>query len=71
MTIMSKIKKSKDIHAVLDIGNSKVSCLIGKIDKKKSSKSKSLRFWATRIPGHHGWKNNQYERNCKLNSQSC
>ena len=44
MTIMSKIKKSKDIHAVLDIGNSKVSCLIGTIDKKNQQKAKVLGF---------------------------
>ena len=58
MTIMSKIKKSKDIHAVLDIGNSKVSCLIGTIDKNNQQKAKGLRFWATRIPRHDGWQNN-------------
>ena len=44
MTIMSKIKKNKDIHAVLDIGNSKVSCLIGTIDKKNQQKAKVLGF---------------------------
>ena len=44
MTIMSKIKKSKDIHAVLDIGNSKVSCLIGTIDKDNQQKAKVLGF---------------------------
>ncbi len=30
MTIINSIKKSKDIFAVLDIGSSKISCLIGK-----------------------------------------
>ena len=44
MTIMSKIKNSKDIHAVLDIGNSKVSCLIGTIDKDNQQKAKVLGF---------------------------
>ena len=44
MTIMSKIKKSNDIHAVLDIGNSRVSCLIGTIDKNNQQKAKVLGF---------------------------
>ena len=30
MTIINSIKKSKDIYTVLDIGSSKISCLIGK-----------------------------------------
>ena len=29
MTVMNSINKSKNIFTVIDIGNSKVSCLIG------------------------------------------
>ena len=29
MTVLSPIKKSKDVYTVIDIGNNKISCLIG------------------------------------------
>ena len=35
MTIMKKIKTNGNMHTVIDIGNSKVCCLIGTTDKNK------------------------------------
>lgn len=44
MTFLGKIKKTKDICTVIDIGNSKVSCLIGAREKNSEFQVKVLGF---------------------------
>ncbi|MDC0093186.1 cell division protein FtsA [Alphaproteobacteria bacterium] len=44
MTILSPITKSRDIHTVIDIGNNKVSCLIGTSMKTNDVQTKVLGF---------------------------
>mgnify|MGYP006437539107 FL=1 len=44
MTIMKKIKKNGNMHTVIDIGNSKVCCLIGTTDKNKQLQPKVVGF---------------------------
>ena len=44
MTFLGKIKKTKDICTVIDIGNSKVSCLIGAREKNREFQFNVLRF---------------------------
>ena len=47
MTVMNSINKSKNIFTVIDVGNSKVSCLIGTSVKTNDVQIKSFRFWTT------------------------
>ena len=44
MTVMNSINKSKNIFAVIDVGNSKVSCLIGTPVKTNNVQIKALGF---------------------------
>ena len=44
MTVLSPIKKSKNIHTVIDIGNNKISCLIGTSVKSNDIQIKVLGF---------------------------
>ena len=44
MTVLNPIKKSKDIHTVIDIGNNKISCLIGTSVKTNDVQTKVLGF---------------------------
>ena len=44
MTIMKKIKTNGNMHTVIDIGNSKVCCLIGTTDKNKQLQPKVIGF---------------------------
>ena len=44
MTVMNSINKSKNIFTVIDIGNSKVSCLIGSPVKNNNVQVKALGF---------------------------
>ena len=44
MTVMNSINKSKNIFTVIDIGNSKVSCLIGTSVKTNDVQIKTLGF---------------------------
>ena len=44
MTFMDRIKTTKDICTVIDIGNSKVSCLIGLLENTAEKKIKVLGF---------------------------
>src|SRR6056300_825672 len=44
MTIMKKIKTNGNMHTVIDIGNSKVCCLIGTTDKNKQLQQKVIGF---------------------------
>ena len=44
MTVLSPIKKSKDIHTVIDIGNNKISCLIGTSMKTNDVQTRVLGF---------------------------
>ena len=44
MTIMKKIKTNRNMHTVIDIGNSKVCCLIGTTDKNKQLQPKVIGF---------------------------
>ena len=44
MTIMKKIKTNRNMHTVVDIGNSKVSCLIGTTDKNNQLQPKIIGF---------------------------
>ena len=44
MTIMKKIKTNGNMHTVIDIGNSKVCCLIGTTDKNKQLQPKVVGF---------------------------
>ena len=44
MTIMKKIKTNGIMHTVIDIGNSKVCCLIGTTDKNKQLQPKVIGF---------------------------
>ena len=44
MTVLSPIKKSKDVYAVIDIGNNKISCLIGTSIKTNDVQIKVLGF---------------------------
>ena len=49
MTVLNPIKKSKDIHTVIDIGNNKISCLIGTSMKTNDMSNKGFRLWTTCI----------------------
>ena len=44
MTVLNSIKKSKDIYTVIDIGNNKISCLIGTSIKTNDVQIKVLGF---------------------------
>ncbi len=44
MTVLSPIKKSKDIRTVIDIGNNKISCLIGTSMKTNDVQTRVLGF---------------------------
>ena len=44
MTVLSPIKKSKNIHTVIDIGNNKISCLIGTSISSNDVQTKVLGF---------------------------
>ena len=44
MTVLSPIKKSKDVYTVIDIGNNKISCLIGTSIKTNDIQIKVLGF---------------------------
>ena len=44
MTVLSPIKKSRDIYTVIDIGNNKISCLIGTSMKTNDVQTKILGF---------------------------
>ena len=44
MTVMNSVNKSKDIITVIDVGNSKVSCLIGTSVKTNDVQIKALGF---------------------------
>ena len=44
MTVMNSINKSKDIFTVIDVGNSKVSCLIGSPVRTNNVQIKALGF---------------------------
>jgi cell division protein FtsA len=44
MTVMNSINKSKDIFTVIDVGNSKVSCLIGSPVRSNNVQIKALGF---------------------------
>ena len=44
MTVLSPIKKSKDVYTVIDIGNNKISCLIGTSIKTNDVQIKVLGF---------------------------